>query len=94
MLQNNSKLHSIFGGDQLTAAWIGAAQEVKTIQLLPQRFDGLIPVIEDWHAKVVLLEVCCFSVYFTPFHRLFWSTFITPVSLGTTAHYTSLKSDQ
>ena len=23
-----------------------------------ERLDGFIPVIEDWHAKVILLEVC------------------------------------
>ena len=47
MLQTILNYTAFFGGDQLTAARIGTAQEVKAIQLLPQRFDGLIPVIED-----------------------------------------------
>ena len=61
-------MHSIpFGGDQLTAARVRGAQAAKCNSVTSaKRFDGLIPVIEDWHTKVVLLEVCCLSVYFTP----------------------------
>ena len=65
VLQSQSKVHGIlFGGDQLTAARIRGAQEAKCNSVTAtKRFEGLIPVIEDWHAKVVLLEVCCFGVF-------------------------------
>ena len=58
--QIHSKVHKIlFGGDQLTAARIRGAQAAKCNSVTcAKRFDGLIPVIEDWHTKVVLLEVC------------------------------------
>ena len=54
-----STLHPLlFGGDQLTAARIRGAQEGKCNSITASnRFEGLIPVIEDWHTKVVLLEV-------------------------------------
>ena len=49
----------LFGGDQLTAA---RARGVKTAMSnscsAVMRLQGLVPVIEDWHAQVVLLEVC------------------------------------
>ena len=61
VVQSHSKVHRIlFGGEQLTAARIRGAQEAKCNSLTStKRFDGLIPVIEGWHTKVVLLEVCC-----------------------------------
>ena len=54
-----STLHSLlFGGDQLTAARIRGAQEGKCDSVkASKRFEGLIPVIEDWHTKVIVLEV-------------------------------------
>ena len=54
-----STLHPLlFGGGQLTAACIRGAQEGKCNSITASnRFEGLIPVIEDWHTKVVLLEV-------------------------------------
>ena len=55
-----SKVHSVlFGGDQMTAARIRGAQEAKSNSITPsKRFDGLISVTEDWHTKVILMEVC------------------------------------
>ena len=48
-----------FIGDQLTAAQAQGAQEAKyNVVTRVKRFDNLIPVIEDWHTKVALLEVC------------------------------------
>ena len=48
----------LFGGDQLTAA---SARGVKMAMSngcsAVKRLQGLVPVIEDWHAQVVLLEV-------------------------------------
>ena len=58
--QPMSMVHPVlFGGDQLTAARIRGAQEAKCNSVTAsKRFDGLIPVIEDWHTKVIILEVC------------------------------------
>ena len=56
----NVSVHPIlFGGDQLTVARargsIAARQDHFTRR---ERLEGLMPVIEDWHAKQCLLKVC------------------------------------
>ena len=58
--EHSSVLHQLlFGGDQLTAARIRGAKQAKCNSITAaKRLDGLVPVIEDWHTKVVLLEVC------------------------------------
>ena len=49
----------LFGGDQLTVERaMGSKHEKSNEQRGIDRLDGLIPVIEDWHAKVALLKVC------------------------------------
>lgn len=49
----------LFGGDQLTVARANGAKKTRKNSTSPcKRLEGLIPCIEDWHAKVVLLEVC------------------------------------
>ena len=48
----------IFGGDQLTARNARAAQTASYTEptgLL--RLDGLVPVFEDWHARLCLVNV-------------------------------------
>ena len=54
-----ASLHPIIiGGDQLTAARARGAKKAKLHVDSPiSRLEGLIPVAEDWHTKVVLLEV-------------------------------------
>ena len=48
----------LFGGDQLTAARGRGAQKSRVNSMSPiVRFDGLIPCAEDWHTKVIFLEV-------------------------------------
>ena len=55
----NAKL---LGGDQLTAVRVRSAQALRdTLDSATQRFEGLIPVIEDWHARTILLQVCLMS---------------------------------
>ena len=44
----------LFGSDQLTVARIRGAKKTTSAE---KRFDGLIPCVEDWHTKVVLLEM-------------------------------------
>lgn len=49
----------LLGGDQLTAACTRGSQEAMANSSTAfKRLEGLIPVVEDWHARVVLTEVC------------------------------------
>ena len=52
-------LHPILiGGDQLTAARGRGAKKAKVHADSPtSRLEGMVPVAEDWHTKVTLLEV-------------------------------------
>ena len=48
----------LFGGDQLTAARArGAMTAMSNASTACKRLEGLIPVIEDWHAQVAFLDV-------------------------------------
>lgn len=48
----------LFGGDQLTVARARGAKQIRKNSLNPsQKLEGLIPIAEDWHAKVCLLQV-------------------------------------
>ena len=53
-------LHKILlGGDQLTVARARGAQSQHENSVHPKgQLNGFIPVVEDWHAKVCLMEVC------------------------------------
>ena len=56
---NTSHMHHIlFGGDQLTVARVrGVIRQRQTSETGQGRMEGLIPVVEDWHAKVCLMSV-------------------------------------
>ena len=48
----------LLGGDQLTSARARGAKKAKVNSPSPQnRLDGIIPTSEDWHTKVILLQV-------------------------------------
>ena len=48
----------LFGGDQLTTARARGAKKTRMNSTsAEQRLDGLIPCVEDWHTKLVLIEV-------------------------------------
>lgn len=48
----------LFGGDLLTAVRAKGAQRIRQNSEHPVgRLEGFIPVAEDWHAKVALMEV-------------------------------------
>lgn len=48
----------LIGGDQLTVARARGAQKATANALSPSdRLEGLVPMVEDWHAKVTLLSV-------------------------------------
>ena len=52
----NAKL---LGGDQLTVVRARSTQALRdTLDSATQRYEGLIPVIEDWHSRAILLQVC------------------------------------
>lgn len=55
----DAQFHPIlFGGDQLTAARARGAKKAKANSVDPSlRFDGLIPVAEDWHTRLNFLGV-------------------------------------
>lgn len=54
-----TRFHKIlYGGDQLTTARMRGSQlDRVTSDTGVNRLKGIIPVFEDWHAKVVLLQV-------------------------------------
>ena len=50
--------HLLFGGDQLTAKRARTGVRIRNNSVnSADRLEGLLPVVEDWHAKVVFLEV-------------------------------------
>ena len=55
-----ASVHPILvGGDQLTAARARTACKAKANEDKPAlRLEGLVPVAEDWHPKVIFLKVC------------------------------------
>ena len=59
---NCERFHKIIiGGDQLTVARCRAAQIGRRNEVHPtKQLRGLLPVVEDWHAKQCFLEVCRF----------------------------------
>lgn len=49
----------LFGGDQLTVERaFGVKNSKQNENRGLDRIEGLVPVIEDWHAKVIFLKVC------------------------------------
>lgn len=56
--------HILLGGDQLTAARAQGAQRIRAkSETKVGRLKGLIPVVEDWHAKGCFLAVSYISDY-------------------------------
>lgn len=56
--------HILLGGDHVTVARVRGAQRMRQNSESGQRrLQGFIPVIEDWHAKVVLLGVVWTRLY-------------------------------
>ena len=48
----------LIGGDQLTVARVAGVQTLRMGHATTlDRLEGLIPVVEDWHTRVILLEV-------------------------------------
>ena len=48
----------LFGGDQLTAARMRGTQTLLVLTTTPtDRLEGVIPVLEDWHSRMALVDV-------------------------------------
>lgn len=48
----------LFGGDQLTVERAHGSKKCRSNEIRGlDRLEGLIPVVEDWHAKVIFLKV-------------------------------------
>ena len=74
----------LLGGDQLTVVRVRSTQSLfDTLDSAAQRCEGLVPVIENWHARAVLLQVSnivkvqCTGTYCIIVCRLFGSGSIT-----------------
>ena len=75
---DDTKFHPIlFGGDQLTVARMRGTQTIRdTEDKRCDRLDGVVPVVEDWHARMNLLKVyrifrcafCCHNCYVSANH--------------------------
>ena len=49
---------ALIGGDQLTVARARGAQKIRSNSFKSEdRLDGVLPVAEDWHGKMCLLQV-------------------------------------
>ena len=49
----------LFGGDQLTVVRIRGTQLLHDTQdNRCDRFEGILPVVEDWHSRMTLMKVC------------------------------------
>ena len=61
---DDSRFFSILiGGDQLTVPRICGVQALRdTHAKRPDRFEGLLPDVEDWHSRMTIMKV-----YYTPF---------------------------
>lgn len=54
------RFHALFiGGDQLTVARVRGCQRLRSNSNDgTARLEGLVPMVEDWHARVCFPEVC------------------------------------
>ena len=56
--EDRAYVSTLLGGDYLSVARARGAQYIRrTSELAMHRQDGFLPVAEDWHAKLCLLEV-------------------------------------
>ncbi len=48
----------LLGGDQLTIARVRGTQALRDTQdKRVDRFEGILPVVEDWHSRMTLMKV-------------------------------------
>lgn len=57
-IDNTRFFKILFGGDQLTVARARGTAALRATHDRPvDKLDGIIPVIEDWHARMTLMKV-------------------------------------
>ena len=57
-IEDNHFLTTLVGGDYLSVARARGAQLIRsTSELEKHKLNGILPVAEDWHAKVCFMEV-------------------------------------
>ena len=57
-MEDNHFLTTLVGGDYLSVARARGAQLIRsTSELEKHKLNGILPVAEDWHAKVCFMEV-------------------------------------
>ena len=57
-LHGDSLHYLLFGGDQLTVERACGSKKIRNnSERGIERLEGLVPVVEDWHARVALLKV-------------------------------------
>ena len=57
-IRDQQHMMTLVGGDQVTVARIRGAQRIHgNSETSQQRLDGILPLAEDWHAKMCFLEV-------------------------------------
>ncbi len=58
---NTTFFEILMGGDQLTVTRVAGVQSLHVgHETAVDRLEGLVTVVEDWHARVILLEVCIY----------------------------------
>ena len=56
--EDHRLLTTLVGGDQLSVARVRGSQLIRAnSETNVDRLNGLLPIAEDWHAKVVFIEV-------------------------------------
>lgn len=84
----------LFGGDQLTVERsAGGKKERNNESRGIDRLEGLIPVVEDWHAKVAFLKVSAtsFDVAIASYTDTFY--FCSPYGEYSTKHHLVLTQE-
>ena len=60
--EDRSYITTLVGGDYLSVARARGAQQIRmNSELEKHRLNGMLPVAEDWHVKVCLIEVIVHS---------------------------------
>lgn len=83
-VDNAQFFHILMGGDQLTVARARGTAALRATHDAPtERLSGIVPVVEDWHARLTLMKVCIMPLYkhflFTVmFLRLYGSNYFQP----------------
>lgn len=62
----------LIGGDQLTVARIRGTQYLRASEdKRVDRYEGLVPVVEDWHARMTLLKVIKVNIITVKLHIIY-----------------------